>query len=289
MQNSNNSHTQRGLGWYIDKILNLFLMFFGAALIWIFLQVTCIASFKIPSDSMEPSLLAGDNILVNKGVMGGRLFNVWDALEGKNVHISRLPGLGKIKRNDSVAFDVMKYYVKRCVALPGDTFEIKDARYKVRGKDTSLGNVEMQETLMGLVKRGKAEEQGIVMRGYPDNSAFTWDIVNFGPLYIPAKGDNLKMDSMHVILYKNIIEWEQKKKLFVRGDTVLLNDSVIQTYSFIENYYFVAGDKVMNSQDSRYWGLLPEPFIVGKAVRIWKSVDNSTDRIRWNRIFKKIE
>ena len=235
--------------------------------------------------------------------MGGRLFNVWDALEGKDVRISRLPGLGKIKRNDvivfnfpyskqrwdSVAFDVMKYYVKRCVALPGDTFEIKDARYKVRGKDTSLGNVEMQETLMGLVKRGKAEEQGIVMRGYPYNSAFTWDIVNFGPLYIPAKGDNLKMDSMHVILYKNIIEWEQKKKLFVRGDTVLLNDSVIQTYCFIENYYFVAGDKVMNSQDSRYWGLLPEPFIVGKAVRIWKSVDNSTDRIRWNRIFKKIE
>ena len=45
----------------------------------------------------------------------------------------------------------------------------------------------------------------------------------------------------------------------------------------------------MNSQDSRYWGLLPESFIVGKAVRIWKSVDNSTDRIRWNRIFKKIE
>lgn len=115
------------------------------------------------------------------------------------------------QRWDSVAFDVMKYYVKRCVALPGDTFEIKDARYKVRGKDTSLGNVEMQETLMGLVKRGKAEEQGIVMRGYPYNSAFTWDIVNFGPLYIPAKGDNLKMDSMHVILYKNIIEWEQKR------------------------------------------------------------------------------
>ena len=94
MQNSNNSHTKRGLGWYIDKILNLFLMLFGAALIWIFLQVTCIATFKIPSDSMEPSLLAGDNILVNKGAMGGRLFNVWDALEGKDVRISRLPGLG---------------------------------------------------------------------------------------------------------------------------------------------------------------------------------------------------
>lgn len=303
MQNSNNSHMKRSFGWYLDKILNLFLMLCVVALIWIFLQVLCIATFKIPSDSMEPTLLAGDKTLVNKGVMGGRLFNVWGALEGKDIHIYRLPGFGKLKRNDvivfnfpyhkqrwdSIAFDVMKYYVKRCVALPGDTFEIKDARYKVRGKDTYLGNVKAQETLIDLVKRGKAEELGIVMRGYPYNSVFTWDIVNFGPVYIPAKGDNLKMDPMHVILYKNIIEWEQQKKLFVRGDTVLLNDSVIQTYCFIENYYFVAGDKVMNSQDSRYWGLLPEPFIVGKAVRIWKSVDNNTDRIRWNRIFKKIE
>lgn len=73
------------------------------------------------------------------------------------------------------------------------------------------------------------------------------------------------------------------------GDTVLLNDSVISAYGFRESYYFVAGDKTMNSQDSRYWGLLAEPFIVGKAVRIWKSVDKDTDKIRWNRIFKRIE
>ncbi|ALJ59805.1 Signal peptidase I [Bacteroides cellulosilyticus] len=88
---------------------------------------------------------------------------------------------------------------------------------------------------------------------------------------------------------KNVIEWEQKKKLFLRGDTVLLNDSVICAYRFKENYYFVTGDKVMNSQDSRYWGLLPEPLIVGKAVRIWKSVDREKDRIRWDRIWKRIE
>ena len=181
MQNSNNSHTKRSFGWYLDKILNLFLMLCGVVLIWIFLQVLCIATFKIPSDSMEPTLLVGDKILVNIGVMGGLLFNVCDALEGKDIHIYRLPGFGNLKRNDvivfnfpyhkqrwdSIAFDVMKYYVKRCVVLPGDTFEIKNARYKVRGKDTYLGNVKAQETLIDLVKRGKAEEQGIVMRGYP--------------------------------------------------------------------------------------------------------------------------
>ena len=142
---------------------------------------------------------------------------------------------------------------------------------------------------MRIVERGREGDCGIVMRGYPYSDMVDWDIMNFGPLYLPAKGDVIEMTSKHVALYRNVIEWEQKKKLLLRGDTVLLNDSVIHTYRFKENYYFVAGDKVMNSQDSRYWGLLPEPFIVGKAVRIWKSVDRNTDKIRWNRIFKKIE
>ena len=56
-----------------------------------------------------------------------------------------------------------------------------------------------------------------------------------------------------------------------------------------ENYYFVSGDKIENSLDSRYWGLLPEPFIVGRAWRIWKSIDRSTDAVRWDRAFKKIK
>lgn len=69
---------------------------------------------------------------------------------------------------------------------------------------------------------------------------------------------------------------------------ILLGDSLIREYRFQENYYFVAGDKAENSQDSRYWGLLPEPFIVGRAVRIWKSVEPDEDT-RWDRIWKKIE
>nr|WP_302436312.1 signal peptidase I [Bacteroides intestinalis] len=299
----NELHKIRNIDWYLDKILNLFLMVCGAVLIWILLQVTCIATFKIPSDSMEPALLDGDNILVNKCVMGGRLFNLWDALDNKETDISRLPGLSEVKRNDvlvfnfpyleqrwdSIAFRVMKYYVKRCVALPGDTFEISRGHYKVHGYISELGNVESQDNLMRIVERGREVDYGIVMRGYPYSDIVDWDIMNFGPLYLPAKGDVIEMTSKHVALYRNAIEWEQKKKLLLRGDTVLLNDSVIHTYRFKENYYFVAGDKVMNSQDSRYWGLLPEPFIVGKAVRIWKSVDRNTDKIRWNRIFKKIE
>ena len=68
-----------------------------------------------------------------------------------------------------------------------------------------------------------------------------------------------------------------------------LGDSLIQEYRFMENYYFMGGDNMENSKDSRYWGLLPEPYIVGVATRIWKSVYASTGEMRWNRVMKEIE
>ena len=87
-------------------------------------------------------LQPGDNILVNKTIMGARIFNIWDAAEEKEVEIHRLPGLGKAKRNDvlvfhypyphsndSVSMHLLKYYVKRCIALPGDTMGIRKGHY----------------------------------------------------------------------------------------------------------------------------------------------------------------
>lgn len=117
---------------------------------------------------MEPALFAGDNILVNKWVMGGRLFDIWDASEKKNVEISRLPGFGKVKHNDVLVFNfpypgrwdslglnLKTYYVKRCVAVPGDTFEIRNAHYKVRGYTETLGCVASQDRLQQLQLAGE--------------------------------------------------------------------------------------------------------------------------------------
>ena len=97
------------------------------------------------------------------------------------------------------------------------------------------------------------------------------------------------MDSTAVKLYRNLIEWEQKDKLIFQGKEIFLGDSLIHEYRFQENYYFMGGDYMENSKDSRYWGLLPEPYIVGVATRIWKSVDKFTGKIRWDRVMKKIE
>lgn len=286
----------------VDRLLSILLIICGLIAFGIIIQITSFVSFKIPSDSMEPALLLGDNILVNKWIMGGRVFDIWDASEKEDVKTSRLPGFGKVKRNDVLVFNfpypgrwdslglnLKTYYVKRCVAVPGDTFEIRNAQYKVRGCNQVLGNVASQKDLQQILSLGREENCGIVMKAYPNDSLVNWTIKDFGPFYIPTKGTSVKMNSVNRILYKNAIEWEQKKKLVQCGDSCLLGDSIIQEYQFEEDYYFVAGDKVKNSKDSRYWGLLPEKFVVGKATLIWKSVNPITDKVRWNRIFKKIE
>ena len=66
MENNSSGKKKKGVSWVVDKFLNLFLIACGVVVIWILLQVTSIATFKIPSDSMEPALLAGDNILKGK-------------------------------------------------------------------------------------------------------------------------------------------------------------------------------------------------------------------------------
>jgi signal peptidase I len=181
---------------------------------------------------------------------------------------------------------LLKYYVKRCIALPGDTMGIKQGYYYVKGINEPIGNVEAQERIALL---DKDDARGIVMETYPWDRYINWTIQDFGPLHVPAAGQTVAMDSTAVKLYRKLIEWEQKKPLTWEGNRVYLGDSLIREYRFRENYYFMGGDNMENSKDSRYWGLLPESYIVGVATRIWKSVDRWTDEVRWDRVMKRIE
>lgn len=298
MKHQSNISLRKLLSWGLNVVFGLCAML----LLLIVLQLLFVTSFKIPSDSMEPALLTGDYILVDKCSGGARLFDVFAALEKKEVKIHRMPGWRDFKRNDvlvfnfpypqrwdSIVFDVMSYYVKRCIAVPGDTLEIKNAHYAVRGLEQGLGNVSAQDGLQRIIESGRVEEMGIVMKSYPNREEMCWDIKEFGPFYIPGKGSVVDMNFQNKLLYSNAIEWEQKKRLSMKGDSVLLGDSVIRHYRFQENYYFVSGDKMANSRDSRYWGLLPEPFIVGRVARIWKSLDALNGGMRWDRVMKKVE
>ena len=289
--------------WFVDKLVRkLISLFFSLCVffsIGCFVLVTTIASFRIPTDSMQPTLQPGDNILVNKSIMGARIFNIWEVAEEKEVDIYRLPGLRKVKRNDvlvfhypyphksdSLSMHLLKYYVKRCIALPGDTMGIRKGRYYIKGINEPIGNVEAQKRIEKLQKENP---RGIVMDAYPWDKYIDWTIQDFGPLHVPARGQTVVMDSTAVKLYRNLIEWEQKEKLTYQGKEVFLGDSLIREYRFQENYYFMGGDYMENSKDSRYWGLVPEPFVVGVATKIWKSVSPQSGKVRWDRIMKKIE
>lgn len=294
---------------YIGILYNLLVYLAGgsmlAIIIWLLLQIFVFASFSIPTDSMEPTLVPGDYVLVNKTLKGARIFSLNDAGEHKPLEITRLKGFGKFQRNevlvfnfpyperwDSIGFNLMLYYVKRCIALPGDTLEIRDARYYVRGYEGELGNRDSQNSLAHFLKSKRNKEKMIqdnCFYAYPGDSTLAWSIKELGPFYLPAQGDTLVMNKKHYTLYRNLIEWEQRKKLTAREGRFYLGGKEVKQYVFTHNYYFMGGDNCYNSQDSRYWGLLPEEYIVGKATLIWKSKNKRTDEIRWNRVFKKIE
>jgi signal peptidase I len=86
-----------------------------------------------------------------------------------------------------------------------------------------------------------------------------------------------------------VIEYETGKKLSVEGDRFLLDNSYLTHHILTENYYFAGGDNVSDSNDSRYWGFVPEEFIIGVAKRISYSRDRNTGKFRWNRLYRRID
>lgn len=290
---------KRTLGFYIDKFLSLLCWLGLLGGVWIGIQVFCLTSFTIPSRSMEPVLVPGDRVLVNKMIPGARLFDLFSSLRGEQVAVYRMPGIGKLKRDDVIVFHfphphtwdklemhILNYYIKRCIGLPGDSIRIRDGRYRVEGVAGYLGHRKGQEQLAG---RDEASFPPEIFSAFPHDSVFQWSILNFGPLYLPKAGDSIPLDRAHYILYKQAIEWEQQKSLSWSDSGCRLQGVPLAGYRFRKNYYFVAGDEVENSQDSRYWGLLPEDFIVGKAWLIWRSVDPHTGKTNGRRWLKRID
>ncbi len=270
------------------------LLFIG----WFVIQLVFFASFKIPSSSMEPILKKGDHILVWKGIPGARLFNFIDLSKGNPIKIYRLPRIRDVRRNDVLVFnnpypsspdkiemDLMKYYVKRCLGLPGDTVLIQKKAYILNGipYDTKY-NAYLPDLNEIFINEYNNEPN----QTFPYDSVIKWNTENFGPLYIPRKGDILTMNRTNYLLYHKIIEWEQKTEVIYSDSLTYLNQLPFSTYTFEKDYFFMMSDHGEYSCDSRYWGLLPEDFIVGKVWLIWKSTEPYFGKWRWERVCKKV-
>jgi signal peptidase I len=119
-----------------------------------------------------------------------------------------------------------------------------------------------------------------------------WSVDNFGSIYIPKKGDVIKLDSINFYIYEKAIrDYENNPDFTMRGGKFYLDGQQIDNYTFKMNYYFMMGDNRHKSYDGRGWGFVPEDHVVGKALFIWMSSDplgRGFSKVRWNRIFKWI-
>ncbi|WP_268847618.1 signal peptidase I [Flavobacterium aestivum] len=118
-----------------------------------------------------------------------------------------------------------------------------------------------------------------------------WNRDNFGPIYIPQKGKTVALTTETLPFYKTIITDYEKKDLKVNGNEIRIDGKVATTYTFDQNYYWMMGDNRHNSEDSRYWGYVPENHIVGKPIFIWMSWDTNgkgLNKIRWDRVFTTV-
>ena len=123
---------------------------------------------------------------------------------------------------------------------------------------------------------------------YPFDYRLGWNFINFGPLYLPRKGDTLPIDTSAVRIYYKMIKYESGLNLQEREGQVWCGDSLVERYTFRTNWYFMGGDNMWNSQDSRYLGPIPEEFIIGKATLILTAKDPETKAYRWRRFFTRI-
>lgn len=338
--------------------------------------------YTIPTSSLEKSLLVGDYLFVSKFHYGARipmtplaLPMVHDSIPfvgtgsySKKIQLPymRLPGLQKIKRNEIVVFnwpaDSLKWmwndrsgkftykpidkktnYVKRCVAIAGDTLQIINGdiyingklsimpdrakpqffhdvilnpgqkissrslkeRYGVReGYATQDGNYNLNITdkEANLLRKNPAVKNvtkriqpsgNFDKRVFPHDSQHPWSQDNFGPLYIPKKGETVVLDHQSLPFYRNLIKnYEHNDNVTFNGDDVYINGKKVTNYTFKQDYYWMMGDNRQSSLDARFWGFTPFDHVVGKPVFIWFSWETNEqgikNKIRWDRLFTTV-
>lgn len=268
---------------------------FGIILgIFLVLNSFVVASFVVPTGSMENEIMTGDFLIVNKFVFGGTTPRTIPFTNIRLPHF-KLPALWKIERNDVIVFafpgmrdeiepEIFAYYLKRAIALSGDTVEIRNRVVYVNGKPAPLPrNIKFNA---GVIKpQGEADP-----RIFPVGAPFNED--NYGPIRVPKKGDVIKLNPLEFHKWKTFIEREGHRVNIHQG-IILIDDKPLNSYVVKRDYVFGLGDNRDNSLDSRFWGFIPQCDVIGKPLFVYWAWDTDIPitnifaklgSIRFNRI-----
>ena len=301
-----------GARQYVDSFL-------VALVIALVIRAVVIYPFRIPTGSMEDTLLVGDFLLANKFTYGIRSPD-WIGIPytkiGFKIPFFRTPGFRRPQKGDVVIFkwprDVTLNYIKRCVGTSGDTIRVRDKHLFVNGK--AFPDAPRSKYIYDLRPAG-FEEYDIHPPGAGNRD-------NFGPVRVPSPGDTFRFsdsnrarwfERLQVILYEgnriqaryggetipltldNLAQWPTAIQKLAPGE-ILVNEKPLDAaaYTVKGRHYFMMGDNRDNSLDSRYWGYLPERLVVGEALVIYWSWDGDVPlyrllkKIRWARLLNLI-
>lgn len=206
----------------------------------LFLRSFLYEPFNIPSESMLPTLKVGDFILVNKFEYGVRL---------PLVH-SKIISTGEPQRGEVVVFRYPENprisYIKRVIGLPGDTIEMKNGELYVNGQAQN-------RQLLGQIETNIKVSQGLM----------------------PIQMDQYQNQLGHHQFVSHQISATQKDALLTEQVRKEQNITMNQNWSYTvpQGQYFVMGDNRDQSEDSRYWGFVPEENLIGRAFYVWMHKD----------------
>ena len=127
---------------------------------------------------------------------------------------------------------------------------------------------------------------------YPHDGNKHWTRDNYGPVWIPKKGETVRLTLDNITIYDRPIRVYEGNDVQVKNGAIYINGTLTDKYTFKMDYYWMMGDNRHNSADSRYWGFVPEDHIVGKPIFIWWSSDpdrHGISGIRWSRLFSIVD
>ena len=232
------------------------------------------ASFEVPTGSMENTVKAGDFLFVNKFLYGGSTPYAIPHTTIRIPHL-RLPGFRGVERGDVIVFDwpgnrdrVSKpdqvYFLKRCIGLPRDTIRINQRTVYVNDQRQAFP-AHAKFLRPGPIPAGDANPSI-----FPRTSDFNED--NFGPIVVPAKGAVLSLSADNFPAWEVFIRREGHSASLI-GHQVFIDGRPVSSYEVARDYLFAMGDNRDDSLDSRFWGFVPVEDVIGTPIVVFWSWD----------------